>query len=332
MMRMIDQYWKPIEKDLRYYFHELYWKDILALLDDPYFRMNSVSALIEAIRKGTIQYSRGKFTGKFTMKISAELEKFAKYDGRSNTWTGFPPPAVSAAAAVANDKSRALNERLQALIAEIPSRVEAVVDSLKYSIDQPLFSMNAQANKDLNTIGITVDITPELSERIIEDYTNNQNLNIKNWTSDQTERLREMIEKNVLSGYNRGELIQMIQSEYGTTMNKARFLARQETSLLMATVRDTRYSDAGVNIVRWSNSHDVRVVGNPAGEYPEPTTGHGNHWRMGGKYCSLNDPTIYADTLEDARSGKWKSKASIGGGDRHAGEEYNCRCTYIPVI
>ena len=332
MIRMKEEYYKPIEKDLRYYFYKFYWEDIFEALKDPYYKLNANNALIDAIRKGTIRYSNGVFSGSFTMRTSKELEKFAKYDGRSKIWKGFPSPQVSAVATIANDKAKSLNEKISNLIDGIPDRIAAAIDSLKYSIDTPLFAINKQADKDIQSLGISIDVTPELSERIKKEYTNNQNINIKNWTPEETERLREMIQKNVLSGYNRGELIELISSEYEVSMNKARFLARNETSLLMSSVRNERYIDAGINWYKWSNSGDIKVVGNPGGLYPKGTKGHGDHWIMQGKICKLNDPTVYADNLEEAKKGIWKSKVSIGADNYHPGQAYNDRCVAIPII
>lgn len=329
---MKESYYKPVQKELERYLYELYWKDIFDLVYASETRLNSSSALLSAIRSGKIYYKNGVFSGTFNARTSKELSKFAKYDGRSKTWKGLPPPDVIAASTVANSKSRQLNEQIKSLIDKIPARVEEAIDSLKYSIEAPLFAMNQSADKDLESIGITPEMTTQLSDRLIREYTNNQNINIQNWTPEQTGRIRDMVQRNVLSGYNKEELILSIQSEFETTMNKAKFLARQETNLVMAAVRNERYSDGGIDIVKWSNSGDVRVVGNPGGKFPDPTKGHGNHWVLGGKYCKLSDPTVYADNLEDAKNGVWKSKASIGAGDKHAGEEFQCRCTYIPVV
>ena len=331
-IRMTEKYYKTIEKELDRYFYDFYWKDILETVKESERLYNSNSALIAAIRKGSIHYENGKFTGKFNARISKELRKFAKYDGRTKSWSGIPPSNVTAAATVANSKGERLSRQITALIDKIPARVEAAVESLKYSIDAPLFAVSAEAGKDLNTLGISVEMTPELSQRLMDDYTTNQNLNIKNWTPEQTQRLRNMIEENALSGYNRLELQQRIAAEYGVTQNKAKFLARQETSLFVAEVRNERYDDAGIQWYRWSTSQDIRVVGTPGGLYPEGGPGHGNHYVMQGKICKLNDPTVYADTLADARKGLWKSKASIGADNTHPGQAFGDRCVMIPVI
>ena len=335
-VRMTDAFVEPIIKNMDEYFFQFYWKDILELLQIKRPRINRNNGiadfLIESIRRGEITYESGVFRGQFNARVSRELSQFAEFDKREKVWRGNPPPEVKGAAIIAKSKAQQLSEQILRLIDEIPARVAAEVDRLRYNLDEPLFSMVQASDDDLRNLGVSIDVTDGLSERLINDYTNNQNLNIKNWTPEQIERLRDMIQRNALRGYNRTELQEMIAAEYGTTMNKARFLARQETRLFMSTVRDERYRSGGIMVVQWSTANDTRVVGNPAGLYPEPTPGHGDHYALHNKYCLLSDPTVYADTLEDARAGKWKSKAMIGGGVSHAGVEFGCRCTYKPVL
>jgi len=307
MLKWKEEYSEPTQKELEYYFYHLFWAEIIAAVKDPYFRLNANNALIAAIRQGKVRYSNGEFVGDFSMRVSAELDKFAKYDGRSKSWKGIPPANVSAAAAVANNKSKALNDKISTLIGEIPDRVQAEVDSLQYNIERPLADMNAQATKDLSAIGITIDVTPELSKTISDNYTNNLNLSIKNWSPNQTERLRNMVEKNILSGYNRLELIDQISSEYGTTMAKAKFLARQETTLLTSTVRDERYQGAGIRKYRWS------ATGGKTGDGRTRLL----HRKLHGQTFFYSSPPII-----DERTGE----------RGNPGKAYNCRCAAVPLL
>lgn len=333
MLTMKDSYYKPIEKDINYYFYKFYWEEIFKILeDDKKQLLNSNSALIAAIRSGRIYYKSGLFSGTYNAQISKELRKFAKYNRRTKKWEGLAPPDVLAAATVANSRGEKLNKRIQAAIEKIPSRVQAEINKLVYSIQKPLQSMSKEADKSLKSIGVDATMTPELSQRLTDNYTKNQNINISNWTEVEIERLRDVIEKNVLSGYNRRELRELIEVEYGVSRNKAKFLARQETSLFLAEVRDERYVDAGLKYYKWSTSKDNRVVGKPGGLYPEGGTGHGNHYVMQGKICKFSDPTVYADNIEDAKKNKWKSKLSIGADNTHPGQAFNCRCTSIPLV
>lgn len=306
-LRMTEKYYEPVYEDMAQYFYDFYWKGIYELIEEPRPRFNSNSALTTAIREGRVSYRNGEFQGSFNAKISRELSKFAEFDGRSKVWRGMPPPDIKAAAVVANDRGEDLARRINLAIDEIPARVEAEVEKLKYSIDAPLFAMSDQAGADLETLGISIDMTPELSQRLVDNYTNNQNINIKNWTPEQTERLRDMIQENALSGYNRNELIERIKGEYGTSMAKAKFLARQETSLFMAEVRDERYQSAGIEKFRWS------ATGGKAGDGRTRVL----HRQLHGQVFDYSSPPII-----DERTGERGVP----------GQAYGCRCVAIPVL
>jgi len=332
MLSLEEKYYKPIQTDLERYFYETYWREIFEALDDPYFRLNANNALIDAIRRGVVFYSNGVFRGRFTMAVSRELDKFAEYDARAKVWRGLPPADVSSAAAVANNKARHLNEKIQRIVESIPSRVEATIADMKLQIDRVAATLIRGAEQDLANVGVQIDAELVPSQDNIDAYRRNQEINIKNFTPEQTERLLKMVKDNALAGFNRNEMIRQIQAEYGTTKAKARFLARMETSLFMSAVRKERFEDAGISLYRWSSSRDSRVVGTPGGQYPNPTDGHGDHHAMNGKICRLDDPMVYARTMEDAKAGKWRSKAELSGGTKHPGEEFGCRCVAVPII
>lgn len=307
MLKWKEEYSEPTQKELEYYFYELFWSDIIKALNDPYFKLNANNALISAIRRGIVRYSNGEFVGDFNMRVASELDKFASWIPQKKVWRGIPPANVSAIASIANQKAKALNEKIETLIGNIPDRVSAAVDSLKYSIEKPLASMNAQATEDLKNTGIIIDVTPELSQNIINDYTNNLNIGIKNWEPKQTERLRGMVEKNILSGYNRLELIDQIATEYRVSRDKAKFLARQETTLLTSTVRDSRYQGAGIRKYRWS------ATGGKQGDGRTRTL----HRKLHGQTFFYSSPPIIDETT----------------GERgNPGKAYGCRCGAVPLI
>jgi hypothetical protein len=340
MIRLKESHFKPVQDDLTAYFYQWYYKPILDLIQEKRYNSiyNANSALVAAIRKGSIVYINGVFSGKFNSRTSRELSKFAKYDKRSKTWKGRPPSDVLAASIVANDKAKELNERIKSLLPQLDSNVKNVVKQLHLNIEPTIDSIDKQLVLDVKGLTVLPEITESMREAIANNYTDNMILNIVNengpgdWNSEQITRLRDMVEKITLRGSNRNELLEMIQAEFEVSKNKARFLARQETSLFLVEMRDTRYIGAGLEFYEWLTSNDSRVVGNPAGKYPDPSKGHGNHFMMNHKICKFKDPTVYADTIEDAKKGKWKSKASIQGGNKHPGQEFLCRCVSKPLI
>lgn len=327
-----DSYFLPIQNDIESLFYETLWKPIIDAVGESKSLLNSKSDLISALRSGKVSYSDGVFSGKFNAAISRELRKFAKFDKRSKTWKGNPPPDIKGIAITANDRVKAMAKKIESIIDTFPERMEEALDSAQYRIAQASSKINTQADKDIKGLGITPDITPEIEDRLIDEYRNNLNLSIDGWTPEQTARLRDMIKEQALKGYSRPALIDAIRGEYEVTKNKAKFWARQETSLFTSKLRESRYTSAGIEYYRWSTSNDSRVVGAPGGLYPEGSPGHGLHANMQGKICRFDDASIYADSVDDARKGKWKSKAMIGVESKHPGEAWNCRCVSIAII
>ncbi len=106
-------------------------------------------------------------------------------------------------------------------------------------------------------------------------------------------------------GYRYETLVAEIQKSYGISQRKAKFLARQETSLLMSKFKQVRYQEAGSNEYIWdcvagSSAHPVR------------------HFHL------LNRGKIF----------RWDTGAPINAnGDRkNPGQDYNCRCFAKPII
>lgn len=103
---------------------------------------------------------------------------------------------------------------------------------------------------------------------------------------------------------------QRLQELGPITLNRARFIARDQTNKLNGTISRLRHLDIGVKSYRWSSSNDERVVGNPVGLYPKPTRGHGNHYERNNKIYSYDKP--FADGFP--------------------GDAYNCRCVGLPIL
>lgn len=342
MAKIDDKAWKPIQKDLERFFYEQYYKPLLDLFDKPIYNSlynsKSENALIAAIRKGRITYRSGVFSGKFNAEISRELSKYATYNKSSKQWKGVAPFKVTAAATTANSKTEALAQEAKNVVSRMKETVENEVDNLNFRINRSIDVVADKIEGEVAKVTVLPEITEGMREKYNEEYTNNIRLNIVNeggpgnWNEEQVIRLREAIEKNITRGLSKTDLQRAIMAEWGVTQNKATFLARQETSLLLSTMREDRYTSAGMDWYKWSTSNDNRVVGKPGGKFPSGSRGHGNHFVMQGKICKWSDSSVYADSIADAKKGKWKSKASIGADNKHPGEAYLCRCSPIAIL
>lgn len=301
MLHTKPAYYSKVQEDIKLFFYGFY----APLLEEVpvSMKLNAVdSALVSAIKSGAVQYKDGVFSGKFNMRISGELSRFAKFDKRSGTWKGRPGPSVIAASVMAESKRADLQWRLQYAIDQAERNINEAINTLSFGDDLPLSLMRDDIQADLWSVGVKVTIDDNLAAKLRVDYTESQKLNIKNWLPEQTQRLREMVERIQTTGDN-SSIRELIESEWHTTAAKARFLARQETSLFFSKLSMERAGAAGVRRYRWSTSHDQRV--------------RPDHKDLQGTIHAIDDPPIV-----DKRTGR----------RAHPGEDYNCRCSAIWVL
>ena len=112
--------------------------------------------------------------------------------------------------------------------------------------------------------------------------------------------------------------IKGISSVFGKLDNRVKMIARNEISTINANINKARYENLGIKIYQWKTAQDDRV--------------RPDHNVMNNKYCKFEDDSVYADSLKDAKAGKWKKRASIGGVQLGTGIDFNCRCASIAII
>jgi uncharacterized protein with gpF-like domain len=340
-MKLEEKWYLPIEEKLSKYFYEVYFKPLIELFNEPLY--NSKNDVINALRQGKITMQDGKISGTFNIKMSKELSKFATFNRHEKVWKiknrSLVPSDVLSAAVTANQKASALGDRLKGKLREIAAKSKDRLKAVSFNIDKASREMDKVLGEERYKLGIEYIPNEAIRQRLVEQYNKNMKLSIVNenkptdcWDTVQVERLRDMISQSAYDGYNRQKMIEAIQSEFETSKSKARFLARQETSLFMSTLRDERYIDAGIEIYQWLGSNDIREVGNPAGLYPKGNIGHGNHWALNRKYCRFDNDDVYADSLDDVKNNKWKLRSQIGAPSTKPGIQFLCRCVAKGII
>lgn len=122
----------------------------------------------------------------------------------------------------------------------------------------------------------------------------------------------ETIKKELFTGTN------LKPGYFNSVKTRAELIARDQVGKLNGQLSRMRQKEIGIDFYIWRTSDDERV--------------RESHRVLDDKVCSWNDPSVYADTVEDATNGKWKSRASIGGYIGEPGEDYQCRCYAEPVF
>lgn len=297
-----DKYWIGIEKLIQRVFFGAY--RALFILTRPEQKLyNSKDPLSQAIMASKVGFNNGSFFGKFSSSTTKQLRAMgAKYDSSSRTWklpTKSLPATIQATLADRDRKDTVVNDEAISIIddLDVPKIIEDSGIEIAYS--KTVRSMSTDIDK---SIGINVTLTKEQQEIIAQEWTNNLDLYINNFMDENIAELRGAILGNTLRGSRAENLVDIISSRFDVTKSKAKFLARQETSLLMSKMRETRYKDAGLNKYKWLTSNDVRV--------------RDRHKELNKKTYFWSDPPIVDEK----------------GNRAHPGEDFNCRCVAVPII
>lgn len=159
-----------------------------------------------------------------------------------------------------------------------------------------------------------IDIAPMVDKTMLEEAIQ---ANINLITSIKTDFISELgdsVRKQLFEGERSTGLIQLIHERGKVTMNRAKFIARDQTAKLNAAIIKDRNEKLGIKTYIWVGANDNRE--------------RENHRAMNGKLCRFDDPTVYSDDDGDT----WKKRKAIGGVELHPGEDYQCRCGAAPRL
>lgn len=320
---IVDPYvWDQLEKLLKRSFIRLLYQPIhkeLGILP-PHKIKNAVDDLIFALNSGYITYSRGAFRGRFSAKTSRELKAMgAVWDTRTKSYKlvkKLIPPEIQEVIHVSAVRFAEKIDKIDRALGKILPEEFAENFYFGDYFDRTLWDIEKTFQKTTKGITVAPQLNDQRRKQIADEWENNIKLKIQGFAEDHIKELRETIKKAVFSGNRYEHLISGIQRSYAVTENKARFLARQETNLLLAKFKETRYRDSGVNEYRWTTVHM------PKDKSPKHhTPGHVrySHGILDGKIFRFDDPPVTTAEGEPERR-------------NNPGEDYNCRCTAIAVV
>jgi len=309
-VRERPEFYDQLEKVIMDFFKAEIYNPILSeVVNGKEVLRNSLDELLHAFNSGRIYYSRGTIKGKFNATISKELRKLGaefsqKHGGFRIKLSALPMQVkvmISTSEARFDEMTKKVDKKLQSIM---PDEIVKKI-SLSKTFEKAMYKINGDIEETLKGISVKAKLTPEEMAKIAEDYQNNLRIYIKDFMEEEIVKLRQRIQKNSLQGNRYETLVKEIQRSYGVSQNKAKFLARQETSLYMAKFKEVRYKSAGINQYRWQC-----VVGNPN----HPVRPY--HKKNDGKIYSWDDPP----TIDEK------------GTRKNPGEDYNCRCIARPIV
>lgn len=266
--------------------------------------------LLRALQSGQVSYYRGYFTGKFNASVSKKLRSLgatwsSKNNGSYRLLSSKLPDDVKRAVMTAESSWLKQNDLFNRKLDKIA--VSGIVDKIDLTalIAKSLYKLDADIEESFRGLVVAPKLSEENVKDIAENYTNNMKYYVQKFTDTEIEKLRTMTKENVFSGQRYEGLAKEIEKSYGVSQSKALFLAKQETHLLMAKFKESRYNEAGVDEYIWQT-----VIGSP--NHPVRPM----HQRLNGMTFSFKNPPI----------------VNKKGDRKNPGEDYNCRCKARPVV
>lgn len=143
--------------------------------------------------------------------------------------------------------------------------------------------------------------------------TNNVNL-IKGLTDEYYKKINNAVItglQNDSSAKNLAKELTKINKNFARSRTK--LIARDQTNKLNGVLVQRRQEDVGIEWYWWETARDEAV------RKPK-------HSNMQSKICKWSDATVYANSIEDAKAGKWLQRSSLPGVLLHPGGDIQCRC------
>jgi SPP1 gp7 family putative phage head morphogenesis protein len=183
---------------------------------------------------------------------------------------------------------------------EIRRSLRSVVSTLKMPKALPVDILNGKY------------IITELNPLILSWINANIRL-IKSLSSKVLDDLAVVIYEGYMAGSSYKDIAEEIHKKFQIAENRAKLIAKDQIAKLNSCLLRKQYLDLDLPIYQWKTCNDERV--------------RKSHRILQNKYCTWLDPTIFA-----TNKAKWLKKSTIGAIDKHPGEDYQCRCSLVPVF
>ena len=302
-----ERYYTNVEREINRILDEVLFVPLaLSLGINKKELKNSKDSLAEAIAKGEVYFENGVFKGSFNSKITKRLQDIgALYNKKIKGWTydGALPPDISIANAQASARFDKLRKDFIQTLNDVDIESISRISQIPDAYDQTITWMNDDFIKTVKAITIEPQLTPAMRGIITAEWSQNLDLYVKDWAKENIFKMRSQVEKHVFAGGRAQGLENILMQRYGVSRHKAKFLARQETGLLMAKFHESRCKDIGITDYIWSASMDERT--------------RDDHRELNGKRFSFANPPI-----ADKRTGTHANPS----------EYFGCRCTARPIV
>jgi SPP1 gp7 family putative phage head morphogenesis protein len=217
-------------------------------------------------------------------------------------------------------------------VAELRRLMDIDLEGVEGAVTQRAQDMSVRLNQSnrsqwsramRGTIGVDIIAAePGLRNQLATFTRQNASL-IRKMQTDAINDIEGAVQRGLQQGLRVEEIRDDILGRVEVSANRAQFIARDQVAKFSGQLNETRQTSIGVTEYVWRTSRDERVRGRPGGLYPRSRP---SHWAMEGKTCVWDDPTVY---IVD---GERVPRSTIGGVEKHPGQDFQCRCTAEAVL
>lgn len=326
--RLRPHYYGGVEQALAAHFRNVLFSPVECLLAEATTQAAAVFGnaapapsreLLGALRRGTIQYVGDAVVGEFDAQITAALRALgAQFDARAGVFRlpSWVAPAWFKAEALATQaRAKNVHEALARELDRLQEKLETGMIPVPVDPAGPIEAIEDGFESAAAALGVPKRIPQRARAAMEKAYAEDVRPYVAKATAEYIDGLHRALADNAARGYRYEAIVKDVEYFVGVSERKARFLARQETSLFMAAYRRERFTGAGVKRYRWSTSHDVRVrpyAGKKvAGEV-------GDHRILDKQifFYDLKAPAAYMSCAQPC----------------NPGEDFNCRCADLAIL
>lgn len=267
--------------------------------------------LLYALAMGIIWYADGAFTGSFNAAISRELRSMgAKSSARGAAFLieqSEIPYEIRAAVSASKMLGEGLHKEVLGVLDQMEENIPLAITGIAVAAEAQRLINDLQIQfQDSAKKATDVSITPvsETLEGQIEDHLVREiDQSMKDLSKRVIQNTRRAVQKNQVEGGRVDRLLNLLTLQRGLAKLKVAGIAEHEAASAISTFREDRYTEIGLDRYIWSTMGDERV--------------RHDHADLDTKVFSWSSPPIV-----DRSTGR----------RGHPGEDYNCRCTAIPLL
>lgn len=307
-----ESYANLIRTKLWSYLWEGIYKPLFEIMQiKPPKAKNSFDPVAEGLREGRLYYVDGGFKAKnkFTNAQSLQLQKWgAKWDKYKKIYKIEQerlPQQIQVTLAQSQMLAKQQIQLVQDYLKEVQANMPYIIDSMVFD-NEVITILDDAGNEVKKNVKHLNVIEPELSieqkREIARTYTNNmRDYVIKDFAQERIPEMRKKIQELVLKGYRPDKVQELLEKEYGIAGRKAKFLAQNETSIMLSEYKRVTYQEMGFDKFIWKTITDGRE--------------RELHKQLNNTTWSYDNPPVI-----DERTGQRGLP----------GQTYNCRCEAVP--